>query len=126
MNTQYQAIWEEFARRKRKATKAKKAASSMIVVGVVILLLTFALIAFLAIYTNFGDFHYSLGVATDFCSTITIAVGFVGVLALLLGYWRQSKANTELWDIEQEKHAVTLQIKSDEENNWPGSPPSKP
>jgi hypothetical protein len=122
MKPQYQAIWEEFARRKRAAIKAKKAASSTIVVGVVFLLLTFAMIAILAIYTNFGDFHYSLGVATDYCSTITIGVGFVGVLFLLFGYWRQSNANTELWNIEQEKHAVRLQIKSDEENSWPGSP----
>jgi protein-S-isoprenylcysteine O-methyltransferase Ste14 len=122
MKSQYQAIWEEFARRKRSAIKAKKAASSMIVVGVIFLLLTFAMIAILAAYTNFGDFHNTLGVATDYCSGVTIAVGVLGVLFLLLGYWRQSSANTELWNIEQEKHAVRLQIKSDEENSWPGTP----
>ena len=122
MKAQYQAIWEEFARRKRTAIKAKKAASSTIVIGVTLLLSTFAMIAILAIYTNFGDFHNTLGAATDYCSTITIAIGFVGVITLLLGYWQQSKANTELWNIEQEKHAVRLQIKSDEENSWPGTP----
>jgi len=120
MNTQHQSLWEEIARRKRKAVKAKKTASSMIVVGVIFLLSTFAMIAILAIYTNFGDFHNSLGVATDYCSGLTIAVGVVGVVALLSGYWQQSNANTELWNIEQEKHAVRMQIKSDEENNWPG------
>jgi len=122
MNTQHQSLWKDIARRQRQAIKAKKAASSMLVVGVILLLLTFALIVILAFYTNFGDFHNSLGAATDYCSSITIAIGFVGILLLLFGYWRQSNANTELWNIKQEKDAVRLQIKSDEENNWPGTP----
>ncbi len=122
MNTQHQSEWEELIRRKRQAGKTKRLASSMILVGVITLLVTFALIFLLAILTNFGDFHYSLGAATDYAAAITIGAGFIGVLFLASGYWRQANANHELWKIEQEKRAVQLQIKSDEENSWPASP----
>ena len=64
MNTQHQPYGRNLARRKRKAGKSKRFASSMILVGVITLIVTFALIFILAIITNFGDFHYSLGEAT--------------------------------------------------------------
>jgi len=122
MNTQHQSLWKELARRKRKAAKSKKSASGMLLFGVITLMVTFASIFILAILTNFGDFHYSLGVATDYCAAITIGAGVIGILFLATGYWQQANANHELWEIEEEKHAVTLQIKSDEENSWPGTP----
>jgi len=117
MNTQYQPEWEELGRRKRKNIKSKKSASRMILVGVITIMITFAAIFLLAILTNFGDSRYSLGAATGICSTITIAVGFVGVLFLGIGYWRQANANYELGEIEKEKLAVRLQIVADERNN---------
>jgi hypothetical protein len=117
MNTQYQPEWEELARRKRKASKSKKSASRMILVGVITIMITFASIFLLAILTNFGDYRYSLGAATGLCSGITIAAGFIGVLFLGIGYWRQANANYEMGEIAKEMRAVRLQIAADERNN---------
>jgi uncharacterized membrane protein len=119
MNTQHQLEWEELNRRNRKAGKSKRFASSMILVGVITLIVTFVLIFILAIITNFGDYHYVLGDEINFYAIITIAAGCIGVLFLAIGYWRQVNANHELWKIEQERRAVRLQIKADEENSWP-------
>jgi hypothetical protein len=122
MNTQHQSEWEELTRRKRKAGKTKRFASSMILVGVITLLVTFGLIFILAILTNFGDYHYSLGADIDFYAIMTIAAGFIGVLFLAIGYWQQANANYALGEIEKEKRSVRLQVKSEEENSWPGTP----
>jgi hypothetical protein len=122
MNTQHQPEWEALIRRNRKAGKSKRFASSMILVGVITLIGTFALIFLLAILTNFGDFHYSLGEATEEWAIVTIAAGFIGVVFLVIGYTRQVNANYELGEVEKERRALKLQIKADEENSWPGTP----
>ena len=121
MNTQHQSLWEDLARRKRKSIQSKKHATSLILTGVIILMITFALIFILAIVTNFGDYHNVLGDAIIYFAIFTVAAGFIGVVFLATGYWRQANANHRLWEIEQERRVVKLQIKSDEENSWPGS-----